>query len=446
MIGKENGFVKLVSFYNEKISRSVEGLSSVYNECMLLEDKILQLTNESLNFSSISGKKVLLKPNWVRHQVLDTDRYCLTTEEAVLIALVNVLVKYDPARITIGDAPIQGCKWDKLITGTFISNLEIISKQYNIPIVLKDFRRKKLDVDNNILEGTANDDGEFVIFDLKERSYLEDITSSKENNFRVTMYDPDRLAESHRPGVHKYCITKELFEADVIISVPKVKTHQKAGLTAALKNLVGLNGDKDFLPHHRIGGTKQGGDSYPGNNPLRYVSELLLDKAYKKIGYPSFKFWSRLASAIWKISLPGPNHQMAAAWFGNDTTWRMVLDLNLIALYGKTDGTISETPQRILFSLCDGIVGGQGDGPLKPEPLALGFLGFTNNSALIDLCFAELMQLKSERIPLLKNAMLNLGNINLIYCDGMLIKSVNKLSDFSIKTKLPPGWVGYDAI
>ena len=104
---------------------------------------------------------------------------------------------------------------------------------------------------------------EYVIFDVGKDSYLEPITNDKKNLFRVNNYDPDRLAESHRAGVHKYCITKELFEADIIFSLPKVKTHQKAGITAALKNLVGLNGDKDYLPHHRIGGTEIGGDCYP---------------------------------------------------------------------------------------------------------------------------------------------------------------------------------------
>ena len=34
--------------------------------------------------------------------------------------------------------------------------------------------------------------------------------------------------------------------------------------------------------------------------------------------------------------------------------WRMVMDLNTIVNFGKKDGTISKTPQRLLYSLCDG--------------------------------------------------------------------------------------------
>jgi uncharacterized protein (DUF362 family) len=80
-----------------------------------------------------------------------------------------------------------------------------------------------------------------------KRSYLEEVSDDERSPFRVTNYDPGRLAESHRKGVHKYCITKELFDADVVITVPKIKTHQKAGLTNALKILVGVNGDKDLF-------------------------------------------------------------------------------------------------------------------------------------------------------------------------------------------------------
>ena len=83
-------------------------------------------------------------------------------------------------------------------------------------------------------------------------------------------YDPDKFRYTHTKGMHKYCITKHLFDSDLVISLPKAKTHQKAGITAALKNIVGLNGDKDYLPHHRIGGTEVGGDAYPGKSYFRY--------------------------------------------------------------------------------------------------------------------------------------------------------------------------------
>ena len=117
-----------------------------------------------------------------------------------------------------------------------------------------------------------------MIFDVGTQSYLEPITTS-ENRFRVTNYNPDRLVNSHRKGVHKYCIAKDVFDVDIVISLPKIKTHQKAGLTNAMKILVGVNGDKDFLPHHRLGAKGYGGDCYPEYNLLRSCSEWCLDTA-----------------------------------------------------------------------------------------------------------------------------------------------------------------------
>ena len=59
-----------------------------------------------------------------------------------------------------------------------------------------------------------------------------------------------------RRGRHRYLVARELIEADVVFNVPKLKTHKKAGVTGALKNLVGINGHKAYLPHHRKGGVR----------------------------------------------------------------------------------------------------------------------------------------------------------------------------------------------
>ena len=55
-------------------------------------------------------------------------------------------------------------------------------------------------------------------------------------------------------------------EADVFINIPKLKTHKKVGLTCALKNLVGINANKNWLPHHTEGTTDRGGDQFPASN------------------------------------------------------------------------------------------------------------------------------------------------------------------------------------
>jgi uncharacterized protein (DUF362 family) len=437
-------FVSIQTFFLNSEDRVVDKLTQLYEDIELLERNILNLLTNRIDLTSISGKRVLLKPNWVKHSSSPDDEVCLRTHDHFLLAVLSAIIKQKPAQIVIGDAPIQGCQWNKMLSVSFVSQVKVISEKYNVPVYIKDFRRVTFDPDNNVLQNERSGLDEFLIFNLGKESYLEEITVPGKNLFRVSQYNPDRFTESHSPGVHKYCITKELFESDIVFSLPKIKTHQKAGITAALKNIVGLNGDKDFLPHHRIGGTAFGGDSYPGNNYLRYISELFLDNANRKKGKSSYQIWLKLSSLFWKLSLPKQLHQPSAAWYGNDTTWRMVMDLNKIVFYGRPDGTLADTEQRQFYSLSDGIIGGQGDGPLKPKPLHLGIIMFSNTSSWNDICAATIMGLDPNKIPLLISAKkFERGKDVDIFLNGQTVNS-GELETLAIATILPPGWVGYE--
>lgn len=422
--------------------KNLNELEQIYNsipECISLIQSVFNLPQEKLQNASI-----LIKPNWVMHPKKYSDNNCLITHGNFILSALEVILEYKPKKIIIGDAPIQGCEWNKLIDKNFLQKTIELSAKTSIPIQILDFRRTILNKKYNQLMKDIISLDNYTIFDLGVSSYLEPI-SKRIGTFRVGGYDPGRLSFSHNPGVHKYCITKELFNADVIISMPKIKTHQKVGITGALKNLVGFNGDKDFLPHHRVGGTGFGGDCYPGKNYLRRISEYFLDHANRNIGKFNYYPWKYLAMSTWWASLPTRKHHLGAGWYGNDTTWRMVMDLNIIAKYGKADGFISDIPQREIFSLCDGIIGGQADGPLKPVPLPLGVISFTNNSALNDAAMAILMGFDIERMPLIINALKYLDNgTHLINFNGS-IKNLEDLNDFKIDTIPPPGWGGYIA-
>ena len=126
-------------------------------------------------------------------------------------------------------------------------------------------------------------EADYVRFDLADDSLLEPITTD-EAPFRVTMYDPRALDETHRRGRHRYLVARELIEADVVFNVPKLKTHKKAGVTGALKNLVGINGHKAYLPHHRKGGAGRGGDAYPGSSLWKTFAEEAYDTANRLTG------------------------------------------------------------------------------------------------------------------------------------------------------------------
>jgi hypothetical protein len=94
-------------------------------------------------------------------------------------------------------------------------------------------------------------------------------------------------------------------------------------------------------------------------------------------------------------------------WFGNDTVWRMCLDLNKIASYGNADGSLRD-PQRQSrkrhYVLVDGILAGQGRGPLNPDPIEAGVVLFGVHPPSVDAACAYLMGFDPDKVPIVSRA------------------------------------------
>lgn len=349
------------------------------------------------------GMTVLVKPNWVLHENYSgAGMDCLVTHPVFLLALLAEIFRARPARVVIGDAPIQGCDFSALVPNSWRKTVEDLA---TCPVEILDFRRTRIRK-KGMREGQDRDlrpEQQYVQFDLQGDSLLEPV-SSPENRFRITMYDPDQLAGRHQPGRHQYLLCREPFEADIIFNVPKMKTHKKAGITAALKNLVGLNGNKEYLPHHRVGGFADGGDCYPGFAPLKRVAEYCLDEANRNIGKESYSKWIQRSEKFLGLQRKFGDGEIEGGWYGNDTVWRMTLDLNRIVLYGRADGTMSDMPMRKIYSITDGIIAGEGEGPLAPTPVCCGIVTFASSSVFADLAHSVLMGFNPKKIPLVREA------------------------------------------
>ncbi|MDM7992356.1 MAG: DUF362 domain-containing protein, partial [Candidatus Fermentibacter sp.] len=351
------------------------------------------------------GSRVLIKPNWVYHRNASGGGVdCMATHPEFVLAALGLVLESDPSSVVIGDAPVQGCIWDSLVTPELRDRIAGAARGRRVDVI--DFRR-------TIMRGAGLDAGHdrdvrpedrFVLFDLGCDSLLEPV-SSPPGRFRVTMYDPGLISRRHFPGRHQYLISKEALESDVILSLPKLKTHRKAGITGALKNLVGLNGNKEFLPHHRKGGARDGGDCYPGRSVLKSIAENLLDASNRRIGRRSFP--AMLAGVRIALELQRLLHgeaEIDGGWSGNDTVWRTVLDIDRIALYGRIDGTMADVPQRRVVSLTDALVCGQGDGPMMPDPLPLGFVTCSDSPVDADILHCRLLGFDPGLIPMVREA------------------------------------------
>jgi uncharacterized protein (DUF362 family) len=354
------------------------------------------------------GVKVVVKPNLVLHANQGSGGIePLVTHPSFIKAAVAAALDAGASEVIVGDAPIQGCDLDNLLETTGLKKWadEMMLHEPRFKGI-RDFRRTTCSFINGVRVASENRQLEdrFVLFDLGRESLLEPITETRAS-FRVTLYDPRLMARTHAPGRHQYLVAKEVVDADVIINLPKLKTHKKAGMTCALKNVIGINGNKEYLPHHRVGGSATGGDCYPGRSAVKRALEHIWDLQNSVTSYRAGLILNGLMVPLYQmLKLSKDRSGIEGAWSGNDTIWRTCLDLNRILLYGRTDSTLSETVQRQVVHVVDAVIAGQGDGPLAPDPLPLGMMIVGSNPAAVDYVGAHLLGYDPERIPLIQNA------------------------------------------
>lgn len=355
------------------------------------------------------GARVLIKPNLVLHTNLCEGGISpLVTSSDLIQEVTKSALESSNCTVLVGDAPVQGCDFEVLLALTglraWADGMTAREPRFR---GIQDFRRTTCDFRNG-LRSSASENvlpmDLFVLFDLGTDSLLEPVTEVRPR-FRVTCYDPATLALAHRPGRHQYLVSREVLDANLIINLPKLKTHKKAGITCALKNLVGINGNKEYLPHHRVGGSLSGGDCYPGRSALKRTQEWLLDQQNRSRSPSGAAAWHYVASLAGAAAArTGDSLGVEGSWSGNDTVWRMCLDLNRILLYGTVEGTLADTVQRRVVHIADGMVAGQGDGPLAPTPLALGLLLASENPWAMDWVAAHLLNMEPSRIALVREA------------------------------------------
>ena len=389
--------------------------SSAENDFASLEDGIQRLANwmgwsnprEPFGAILEPGARVLVKPNLVKH--LNEGQgglQPLVTHPSVIRAVVEAALRSQAGDVLVGDAPLQSCDLPALLRSlgllTWSEKLASTDRRFR---GVYDFRRTTCIRTHGVRVPTENRRplDHFVLFDLGCESLLEPVT--QDGTFRVSNYDPRLLHRTHTQGVHRYLIAREVLEADLIIDLPKLKTHKKAGLTCALKNFVGINGNKEYLPHHRLGGSSAGGDCYPGNSAVKQALEYLADRENLASSTSAGAFWHLLSRPLGKtLQWRGDRVGTDGSWSGNDTIWRTCLDLNRILIYGKADGNMSDEPQRRVIHLVDAVIAGHGDGPLAPDPLPLGIMLAGENAAAIDWIAAQLLSYDPADVPLVMHA------------------------------------------
>lgn len=354
------------------------------------------------------GARVVIKPNLVLHKNQGTGGMLpLVTHPAIIKAVVEEVLKANPGQVVVGDSPIQSCDFSELLRVTkldeWAAELQMRDSRFKGII---DFRRTICVYENGVrvAEENLQPQENFVLYNLGADSLLEPLTDVKDS-FRITNYDPRLMAKTHSRGNHQYLVARQIIEADVVINLPKLKTHKKAGITNALKNLVGINGNKEFLPHHRIGGTDRGGDCYPGDDLVKRTWEFIADRQNMTTSAAKGKMLATINTQLERMMrLKGDRTGVEGAWSGNETVARMCLDLNRILLYGKTDASLGDEVQRRVLHVVDAIIAGQGDGPLASDELPLGLILAGANASAVDWVGAHFLGYDARKIPILTHS------------------------------------------
>ena len=415
------------------------------------------------HFPAGDFRRIVVKPNWVKHEERsEFPAAALVTSPSVIEAVIECcLCAYPKAEsIMVGDVPLQSCQWGDLEQQAGILRLRRKYEGMESPrIRFCDWRQECYVRKAGFLEPALNPGGgdplgcrEVV---LDEDSFLEPV-SGESNRFRVSDYDGRETARQHNPGRHRYLVSGSVLDCDLFINVPKLKTHQKAGLTCALKNLVGINVRKAYLVHHR-----QGRDDYAsdGSRLVRFqvvVRELLQKRARlvfrgARMAWLLIRRWAGIQTVSTRKNLKGRLYIGAGSWYGNDTLWRMIYDLNWIIRYAPREGgALCPVPQRAYMVVMDALVAGEGDGPLQALPVPLGLLGVSDNPFLIDLACAQMMGFDWRKIPVLDNMSLfkadSWGALRPdsveIALDGHPYRSLDALPVLHHFIP-PPGWKGH---
>lgn len=356
---------------------------------------------------------VLIKPNLVMHynenkEVTENSMECLVTQTQCIKSICDfcILALKGTGKIIIGDAPMQGCNFLLLTERIGLSALVNEYQKQGICVSLIDFREYQSDVNSNaVLTDKKYTDSVGVLVHLGSQSMHCQVASNEK--YQVSDYAAKETEEMHHGQVHDYYITKDVLTANVIINMCKPKTHRLAGFTGAMKNLVGCVYNKACLPHRKAGSVEEGGDAYLYKNVWKRMAEKALLRKIKA-EEKGHLFAATVLRYVYATELVigkkvGKDKFFIGSWYGNDTIWRTVCDLNYIVKYANADGRLCEEPQRYILSIGDMIICGEGNGPVKPSPKRLGMLMASDNVEAFDLVLCKIMGFDVNYIPLTRH-------------------------------------------
>jgi len=382
------------------------------------------------------GDTVVVKPNLIREARLSdsAEWQQVITHGSVVRAVIDyaALALQGRGKILIVDGPQTDSSFDLIEQRSGLGGICEYERSLGVDCALMDLRREYWVSQGDVIVERVPLPGDpegYVEVPIDASSELIDYPLT--GGFYGADYNAAETASYHRDGRHRYVMCRSVMAADVIINIPKLKTHKKTGVTLSLKNMVGVNGLRNCLPHYSSGNPGDGGDEFPpGVRGTRLQSGAI--RAYKRVlarrGGRGGGF-ARLTKRAGALVFGSTDVRVRSGnWYGNDTAWRMVLDVNKALVGFNAQGAPRSVPPR-LFCLVDGIVGGDGDGPSDPDPRECGVLVGGLSPVAVDTAASILMGFDDRRLPVVSRAW-NARGVSLVGFGPEDVKCVSNRSEW----------------
>ena len=405
--GQDNVPASLVAVFGGEdkydTDRSVFDLVAQTIEALALPDAFIQ-----------PGDRVVLKPNWIRQhdeRFPGPDQWeHVVTHPSVIEAVARWVAEklQVEGSITICDAPQTDSSFAKIRE---YCNLDAMLARLRadfpgVAISMLDLRPEEwLAVDGVTVSKTKLPGDPLGNTHLRLDGSSEFVGYLGEGRLYGAAYDMAETNARHNGDRHEYLLCRTPMDADVFINLPKLKTHKKVGVTCALKNLVGINANKNWLPHHTEGTPDQGGDQFPAPTTKARLEHAWMGaaKRWLKDHHRASRLFVPLKKAGRLVFGDTQKVIRSGNWHGNDTCWRMVLDLNKCLFFFDGSGRPRQKPLRYL-AVVDGIIAGEGNGPMSPDPKPCGVILASTHPVALDCVAATLMGFDWRKLRLLENS------------------------------------------
>ncbi len=357
------------------------------------------------------GDRVVIKPNLIWHSrkgVPDEWEQVITHGSVVRAIIDYVLIALrGSGEVVIADGPQLDADWESIVERTGLAALvAFYAERASVPVRLLDLRDSCQEVRGDVKYAEhplPGDPAGATVVDLGDGSRLAELGPAR---FYGADYDQEETNRHHSQGRHEYRLSATVMGCDVLIDVPKMKTHKKTGVTLALKNLVGVNSGRNWLPHYRDGAPEDGGDQFDRASAraraegrgVRGFQRLVARNPH--VFAPVFRIAKVIAAPLFGRTATTVR---SGNWHGNDTCWRMVHDVSRAVLYFDAAGARRESRRRTLV-VVDGVVAGEGSGPEDPTRRDAGVLVVGASLAETDLVCTQLMGFDPHAIPMVHEA------------------------------------------